>query len=68
MSLFDQNRLDNRTFKLDIERMRRGWYADKYFTNIQTILAKLSDEGYTYGGNQHCLPQASALRVLPVVT
>ncbi len=56
MSLFDQNRLDNRTFKLDIERMRRGWYADKYFTNIQTILAKLSDEGYTYGGNQHCLP------------
>jgi hypothetical protein len=24
--------LTNDTFKLDIERMRAGWYTDKYFT------------------------------------
>lgn len=56
MSLFNQKRLDNRTFKLDLERMRRGWYADKYFANIQMILAKLSSEGYTYRGQDHRLP------------
>jgi nicotinate phosphoribosyltransferase len=34
MSIFDNKRLTNETFKLDIERMRRGWYSDKYFENI----------------------------------
>ena len=38
MSIFDQKRLTNETFKLDIERMRRGWYSDKYFENIGRML------------------------------
>ncbi|TLN14432.1 nicotinate phosphoribosyltransferase, partial [bacterium] len=56
MSLFDGKRLNNETFKLDIERMRRGWYTDKYFTNIATMLTILSKQGYTYQGKDHRLP------------
>ena len=37
MSIFDGKRLTNETFKLDIERMRRGWYSDKYFENINRM-------------------------------
>ena len=50
MSIFDQKRLTNETFKLDIERMRRGWYSDKYFENIGRMLTVLASEGYTYSG------------------
>lgn len=56
MSLFDGKRLNNETFKLDIERMRRGWYTDKYFANIATMLTVLSKQGYTYQGKEHRLP------------
>src|SRR5574340_295285 len=56
MSIFDQKRLTNTTFKLDIERMRRGWYTDKYFTNIARMLETLSKSGYTYQGSGHRLP------------
>jgi nicotinate phosphoribosyltransferase len=56
MSIFDQKRLTNETFKLDIERMRRGWYSDKYFENIGRMLTALSTEGYTYSGQDHNLP------------
>ncbi len=56
MSIFDGQRLDNSTFKLDIERMRRGWYTDKYFTNIAQMLTLLSAAGYTYRGQDHRLP------------
>jgi len=56
MSLFDGKRLNNDTFKLDIERMRRGWYTDKYFTNIATMLTVLTKQGYTYQGKDHRLP------------
>jgi nicotinate phosphoribosyltransferase len=56
MSIFDQQRLDNTTFKLDIERMRKGWYSDKYFVNIATMLTALSKSGYTYQGEGHKLP------------
>jgi len=57
MSIFDGKRLTNETFKLDIERMRRGWYSDKYFENINRMLTALSKEGYTYSGEHHNLPQ-----------
>jgi nicotinate phosphoribosyltransferase len=57
MSIFDGKRLTNETFKLDIERMRRGWYSDKYFENINRMLTTLSKEGYTYSGEHHNLPQ-----------
>lgn len=56
MSIFDGKRLDNSTFKLDIERMRRGWYSDKYFINIAHMLNKLASEGYTYQGKHPHLP------------
>ena len=50
MSIFDGKRLKPETFKLDIERMRRGWYSDKYFNNIVTLLVELSKRGYRFGG------------------
>ena len=57
MSIFDKTRLTNETFKLDIERMRRGWYSDKYFENINRMLIALAKEGYTYSGAQDNLPE-----------
>ena len=57
MSIFDGKRLTNETFKLDIERMRRGWYSDKYFENINRMLTTLSKEGYNYSGQFHNLPE-----------
>ncbi|WP_322508104.1 nicotinate phosphoribosyltransferase [Anaerolinea sp.] len=56
MSIFDGQRLDNRTFKLDIERMRRGWYSDKYFVNIAVMLNELSRRKYLYRGDKTNLP------------
>ncbi|MFQ5400173.1 MAG: nicotinate phosphoribosyltransferase [Anaerolineae bacterium] len=47
MSLFNGERLTNETFKLDVDRMRRGWYSDKYFFNILTMLEGVSrNKGY----------------------
>jgi len=56
MSILDNKRLTNEIFKLDIERMRRGWYSDKYFENIGRMLSTLASEGYTYSGQYHNLP------------
>ena len=56
MSIFDHKRLTNQTFKLDIERMRQGWYSDKYFENIGRMLTALAAEEYAYSGTQHNLP------------
>ncbi|MBI3762190.1 MAG: nicotinate phosphoribosyltransferase [Chloroflexi bacterium] len=50
MSIFDRKRLTDETFKLDIERMRLGWYSDKYFENIGAMLGALAGQGYRYGG------------------
>ena len=50
MTIFDRNRLPAATFKLDAERMRRGWYSDKYFENIVRMLTHLSQRGYTFAG------------------
>ena len=51
MSLFDGKRLPVSAFKLDIERMRRGWYSDKYFLNIVRLLTDLAKQGYRFGGS-----------------
>ncbi len=45
MSLFNGERLTNKTFKLDVERMRRGWYSDKYFANIALMLEGVGQNG-----------------------
>jgi nicotinate phosphoribosyltransferase len=50
MSIFDNRRLTNETFKLDAERMRAGWYSDKYFENIVGMLEALARRGYRFGG------------------
>ena len=56
MSIFDQKRLTNATFKLDIERMRKGWYTDKYFSNIAYMLEVLAHSNNAYQRNDHRLP------------
>ncbi len=50
MSVFDRRRLPPAVFKLDVERMRQGWYSDKYFINIAETLAQLAGQGYRFGG------------------
>jgi nicotinate phosphoribosyltransferase len=50
MSVFDRRRLAPSVFKLDVERMRRGWYSDKYFINVARTLAQLATQGYRFGG------------------
>ncbi|HET9910354.1 MAG TPA: nicotinate phosphoribosyltransferase, partial [Anaerolineales bacterium] len=66
MSIFDNKRLTNQTFKLDIERMRRGWYSDKYFENIGRMLTALAAEGYVYSGQYHNLPADISPADIPV--
>jgi nicotinate phosphoribosyltransferase len=66
MSIFDHKRLTNETFKLDIERMRRGWYSDKYFENIGHMLAVLASEKYTYAGHHHNLPPHVSAELIAV--
>ncbi len=56
MSLFNGERLNDDTFKLDIERMRKGWYSDKYFVNIATMLTVLSKKNYVYEGRENNMP------------
>jgi len=50
MSVFDRRRIAPSVFKLDVERMRQGWYSDKYFINIARTLAELATQGYRFGG------------------
>jgi nicotinate phosphoribosyltransferase len=50
MSIFDGKRLTNATFKLDLERMRTGWYSDKYFENVGAMLQALARRGYGFRG------------------
>lgn len=66
MSIFDHKRLTNDTFKLDVERMRRGWYSDKYFENINRMLTVLAAEGYTYAGLRPDLPAGFSAGDIPV--
>ena len=49
MSIFNGKRVTNQTFKLDDERMRRGWYSDKYFETIVATLSQIAAAGLRYG-------------------
>jgi nicotinate phosphoribosyltransferase len=60
MSIFDGKRLPSAIFKLDVERMRVGWYSDKYFYNIVALLADLARAGYRFGGRS---PDLSDLKL-----
>ncbi|MBI3947436.1 MAG: nicotinate phosphoribosyltransferase [Armatimonadetes bacterium] len=55
MSVFDGKRLPPETFKLDVERMRRGWYSDKYFLNIVALLAQLAERDERFEGASSAL-------------
>jgi nicotinate phosphoribosyltransferase len=55
MSIFNDKRLANSTFKLDIERMRQGWYSDKYFVNIAQTLQVLAGNDYRFAGQSPAL-------------
>jgi nicotinate phosphoribosyltransferase len=57
MSVFDHQRLTNDNFKLDIERMRKGWYTDKYFSNIAQMLTVMARRNQPYQGSGHNLLQ-----------
>lgn len=57
MSIFDGKRLTNETFKLDLERMRTGWYSDKYFGNIVGILESLAHSDYHFQGTSSRLAE-----------
>lgn len=57
MSIFNSKRLTNATFKLDIERMRQGWYSDKYFVNIAQTLQVLAETNYRFSGQAPILSQ-----------
>ena len=50
MSIFDQQRIQPENFKIDAERMRSGWYSDKYFENITGMLGDLARRGYRFSG------------------
>lgn len=50
MSIFDNQRIPSESFKIDAERMRTGWYSDKYFENITGMLTTLAQQGYRFGG------------------
>jgi nicotinate phosphoribosyltransferase len=58
MSIFDNRRLPAETFKIDAERMRSGWYSDKYFENITGMLTALSQQGYGFQGTSTRLAAA----------
>src|SRR5262245_49773253 len=58
MSIFDNRRLTDDTFKIDAERMRAGWYSDKYFENIVGMLTGLARRGYGFGGRSARLEAA----------
>ncbi len=50
MSVFNGQRLSPEVFKLDAERLPRGWYSDQYFLNIAQLLTDLARSGYRFEG------------------
>lgn len=50
MSKFDGKRLDKKVFQMDVKRLRKGWYSDKYFCNNVLLLETLAKENYTFQG------------------
>lgn len=50
MSIFDRKRLKAVDFALPVEALRRGFYADRYFSNSRQLLSALERGGYRYDG------------------
>ena len=49
MTLFDHQRRPDATLQLDLDRIRRGFFSDRYFENVEQVLRSASAEGYRYG-------------------
>lgn len=60
MTIFDQTRLSDVDFGLDVAGIRRGIYADKYFENIRHILSGVATDNKTFadfdGNSPRTLP------------
>lgn len=68
MSIFDKQRLKTENFGLNIEGLRRGYYADKYFANVVQILSALKDENYSYHGtNPRGIAEADGLPIGDII-
>lgn len=63
MSFFNSKRLSNDVFKLDIERMRQGWYSDKYFANILMMLMGVREGDGYQGEYARGIPNANGINV-----
>lgn len=48
MTQFDHQRLTQTTLRLDLDGIRRGFYSDRYFENVEQVLRGASSEGYRY--------------------
>lgn len=48
MTVFDGKRLPADILRLDVDGLRRGFYTDRYFVNVATILDSLRESGYHY--------------------
>ena len=60
MTIFNYDRLTNDVFKIDINRMRKGWYSDKYFENIGLMLRTLAEKKYLFKGKTSRLGEIDA--------
>ena len=60
MTSFNDDRLTNDVFKIDINRMRKGWYSDKYFENIGLMLSNLAEKKYLFKGETFRLGEIDA--------
>ncbi len=60
MTIFNDDRLTNDVFKIDINRMRKGWYSDKYFENIGLMLSNLAEKKYLFKGETSRLGEIDA--------
>jgi nicotinate phosphoribosyltransferase len=63
MTRFDGQRLTNETLGLDYDAIRRGDYADAYFTNSAIILERLRAEGYQFAGESPRLDAGSGAAI-----
>ncbi len=50
VTIYNQERLAHHVFKIEAEKIRNGWYSDKYFCNNVIMLERLAREGYTFQG------------------
>lgn len=63
MSISNQQRLTEEVFKIEVEKIRRGWYSDKYFENNVRILETLAREEYCFEGNSDIQSQIDCTQV-----